>query len=857
MYCGDQLIDVHDILAGEEMTICIPLTSPTSGGRCMYQNGTNRIDTGVTTVGAENYLNWPVSTNASNQVCCKTNHLSDFVVVEGLYVNAYVPARGAANVSKHTNISLTFSLPIAIGQGELIFTPSGGEETFHDDSESIHVDIAQALIVNGSTLTIDFPAALDDRLDKQWSVSLSSGAVRDTSGEIYQGFNSTQWTFELQDSSGPVMISSTPSAGSIYVALDSTILMTFDETVEWIGNITLIPTYKGSTFWGEFYGGVQQRIETGDPQVVLSGENVTITPTDTLAPGVTWTVVLDTGTFQDRQAPANPVAGFSFDFVTRVTVVSTIPLANTGEHMQTTQIQLTYDGPVSEGVGHVVLQDVTHTEAAATTISYKVTYEMYGYHVDRVKHQSLYFHVGNTYIFDLGHYTMPEKPLVLLDSNGDVYSVGVTYTLDGFVKTSVQYIDEFEAASTRTLSYTPTSATTLTYDCYVETGVGGSINVLNQATQNVDITSAAITDGNLEVHWGNDHSNHSLTIMGRMVTITPARPLPASSTIMATVATGVVKNHLGLFALNFTTCDCVCRSNSPYEIDAGNSVGHISSGIDRTAGSRLCQWQLTAPPGRVVSISLINLYIPPSVNDTANPSLVDDPNCVSDYLELCDGDSAQGRVVWRKCRSDFNTAEVFEMTSNQLYLVLSTSGPSNASFVAEYGDSQKQLDLVFTPQDANSPPVMMGIPISVSWSTVYPLPSSGTSWVGLFEEGACDEDTEWRHDCYLAAKTLQAATSDGAVEFTYPEYRSAGYFELRFFSGSNQGRTCNVRNRYYTETSNEHDLASVIDDDALQYSKCQLTALASVTVYVAPAGSVPQEHVPGLREFDSSYMLIQ
>ena len=66
-----------------------------------------------------------------------------------------------------------------------------------------------------------------------------------------------------------------------------------------------------------------------------------------------------------------------------------------------------------------------------------------------------------------------------------------------------------------------------------------------------------------------------------------------------------------------------------------------------------------------------------------------------------------------------------------------------------------------------------------------------------------------------------------------------------------------MQNRYYKETSNEHDLASDIDHDTLKYSKCQLTALASVTVYVAPAGTVPQDHVPGLKEFDSSYMLIQ
>ena len=55
----------------------------------------------------------------------------------------------------------------------------------------------------------------------------------------------------------------------------------------------------------------------------------------------------------------------------------------------------------------------TAPTTVAETISYEVTYEMYGYHVDRVKHQSLHFHVANTYTFNLNHYTMPEKPLVL------------------------------------------------------------------------------------------------------------------------------------------------------------------------------------------------------------------------------------------------------------------------------------------------------------------------------------------------------------------------------------------------------------------------------------------------------------
>lgn len=417
----------------------------------------------------------------------------------------------------------------------------------------------------------------------------------------------------------------------------------------------------------------------------------------------------------------------------------------------------------------------------------------------------------------------------------------MTYTLDGFVTTAEQYIAGFRTASVRSLSYTPTSAVTLTYDCYVETGVGGIIEVKNGALQNIDIASTATADGIAEVNFLNDHSNQLVTALGTVVVITPITPLPPSATISATVATGVIKNHLGPFALSFDTCDCVCRSNSPYEIQASDDVGHISSGVDWSAGSRLCQWQLTAPPGRILSVSLNNLYIPPSLNDTADPALLDNADCTHDYLELRDGDDS-GRVIWRKCRSDFTIDQTFEMTSNQLYLVLKTSGASNASFSAEYGDSQKQLDLVFT-QDTNGPPVMVGIPILIPWVTVYPLP--GSSWVGLYKQGSCDEDNEWRHNCMLASKSLPAGTATGVVEFPYPEYREAGYYELRFFTGANQGRTCNVQNRYYN------------DDDVTSYSKCQLMALATVTVYVAPAGSVPQEHVPGLREYDSRFYLVK
>merc|ERR1740117_187964 len=136
---------------------------------------------------------------------------------------------------------------------------------------------------------------------------------------------------------------------------------------------------------------------------------------------------------------------------------------------------------------------------------------------------------------------------------------------------------------------------------------------------------------------------------------------------------------------------------------------------------------------------------------------------------------------------------------------------------------------------------MAGTPISVPWSTVYAIPSTGTSWVGLFKQGDCNEDNEWRHQCAISTKMLPTGTMDGVVSFDYPEYRDAGYYEVRFFTGANQGRVCNVQNRHFA------------DNDATSYSRCQLVSLATRTVYVAAAGSVPQVHIAGMKEYDTRY----
>ena len=116
--------------------------------------------------------------------------------------------------------------------------------------------------------------------------------------------------------------------------------------------------------------------------------------------------------------------------------------------------------------------------------------------------------------------------------------------------------------------------------------------------------------------------------------------------------------------------------------------------------------------------------------------------------------------------------ETFEMSGNELYLALVTSGPSNASFVANYAPLTEKLSLVFAEPTPGEPPVSVGQTISVGWSTAYPLPAYGASWVGLFRQGTCDEEeAEGQHSCYIASQTLLSGGTSGTVEFSYSDYR--------------------------------------------------------------------------------------
>jgi hypothetical protein len=92
--------------------------------------------------------------------------------------------------------------------------------------------------------------------------------------------------------------------------------------------------------------------------------------------------------------------------------------------------------------------------------------------------------------------------------------------------------------------------------------------------------------------------------------------------------------------------------------------------------------------------------------------------------------------------------------------------------------------------------ILLGNQIVVDWTSNIGYQdklAAANSWIGLYKAGECPEGTEWQHRCYLGAKSIVAGTQSGQVSFTFDEYKTAGEFDVRYFSGDTfdgQGARC-------------------------------------------------------------------
>ena len=230
MYCGGVKQTVANLQSGNEFQVCMKLTSNTSGAKCMYhlpEGGYS--DVGVTTVGVSKSTDFPQPKYTYDEICCKTTHLSDFVVVEGLYIltTGWSPARGAVDTPRTSNIDLVFNMDVKAGVGDIELTPadSNGVALPNVTSELIRVTDVSRVTYSGTNVTIvgrvcadGVVRIMDNPSYNFFIVTVPDGAIVDSNGNGYNGLSGNEYNITYQNISTvatPTIVRFTPVGAAL------------------------------------------------------------------------------------------------------------------------------------------------------------------------------------------------------------------------------------------------------------------------------------------------------------------------------------------------------------------------------------------------------------------------------------------------------------------------------------------------------------------------------------------------------------------------------------------------------------------------------------------------------------------
>jgi methionine-rich copper-binding protein CopC len=223
-------------------------------------------------------------------------------------IQSLSPADDATGVAVASNLVATFSEPVQFGTGNITLFDSDDDtiEAF-DVATEVGTGNGQVSIA-GAVLTINPTASMEG--SKGHYVQIAATAIDDLAGNSFAGIaNKTTWSFTTADAVAPTVSSYSPADNATGVAIDATLVATFNETVTLgaSGVITLKLTSDDSTIdsWDVAIDG-----GSGAGQVeVLSDDELTLHLTTDLDPSEEYYVIWDAGVVKD--ASNNNVAALS------------------------------------------------------------------------------------------------------------------------------------------------------------------------------------------------------------------------------------------------------------------------------------------------------------------------------------------------------------------------------------------------------------------------------------------------------------------------------------------------------------------------------------------------------------------
>ena len=258
-------------LTNEEQTISISSGSGSTDAKIV-------VGTGVTITGNSGIISAIQYTgdgvSVTGVVTAQTISAEEFIgtgdnLIFSPAITSFSPVDNATSVSglTTTNISLTYDQPIGFGTDTITLRTSSASGTI---VESYEVGVSTRATINNQTLTIVPSEEFD--YDTEFYFVVPEGSILNRLG----GRTKLLDTYNFTTESVPVLQSFTPSSGSVGVATDTNVVLTFDKGIRLdTGTITLRTDSASGSI-------IESYDVTSSNRLTVSSNTLTIDPTTDL-----------------------------------------------------------------------------------------------------------------------------------------------------------------------------------------------------------------------------------------------------------------------------------------------------------------------------------------------------------------------------------------------------------------------------------------------------------------------------------------------------------------------------------------------------------------------------------------------
>ena len=211
-------------------------------------------------------------------------------------ISTLSPADNGTDVAIDTNLVITFDENIDIKTGNVTIKKTS------DDSTIEAIDVTSGQVTGNGTTSITINPSSDLSGSTEYYVLIDATAFDDESGNSYTGISSTTaWSFTTIDATNPTVSTLSPADNGTDVAVDTNLVITFDENIDiQTGNLN-IHYANGDLF---------EAIDVTSGQVTGNGGTaITINPSTNFDYLTEYYVLIDATAFDDESA--NSYAGIS------------------------------------------------------------------------------------------------------------------------------------------------------------------------------------------------------------------------------------------------------------------------------------------------------------------------------------------------------------------------------------------------------------------------------------------------------------------------------------------------------------------------------------------------------------------